>query len=153
MVWHFRLSQRDHFLRNERYLNNLSPISKIYYPLGVIKEVFIGKILKSLDFGRFLNWNYVKNLTWTKWPLKPTLGPLERLGRLMEWKLWYYEEHRFFFNFRGIGYYYCYLKRFIFIYIKLPLKPSVSAIEITARPFPTKNLLLPHYVCIFCLVS
>ena len=45
-------------------------------------EVFIGKDLKNLSFGRFFKWNYVKILAKIAWPLEPTHGQLECLGHL-----------------------------------------------------------------------
>ena len=58
----------------------------IFDPLGVNREVFISKNLKSLLFRRFLNWNCVKNSIESTWPLKPIyphyLGCLNNMARL-----------------------------------------------------------------------
>ena len=74
---------RRSFLRNKRSLKTISMWSLHNFSnLFTLKEVFIGKSMKSLSFGRFLNWNCVKILVEIAWPLKPTHGPLMRLGRL-----------------------------------------------------------------------
>ena len=75
------LSRRSS-LKNERSLNNLSPIFMISNPQGVKREVLIGKSSKSFDFERFFNWIYVKYLVESTWSLEPTHWPLECLGRL-----------------------------------------------------------------------
>ena len=83
MVWHFRFLPRKPSLENNmRFLTNLQKSLWLLNPLRVNREVFIGKCLKNLGFGRFLNWNCVKNLTENAWPLEPTHGPLEHLGCL-----------------------------------------------------------------------
>ena len=48
------LSRRSS-LKNERSLNNLSPIFMIFNPQGVKREVLIGKSSKSFGFERFFN--------------------------------------------------------------------------------------------------
>ena len=75
------LSRRSS-LKNERSLNNLSPIFMLSNPQGVKREVLIGKSSKSFDFERFFNWIYVKYLVESTWSLEPTHWPLECLGRL-----------------------------------------------------------------------
>ena len=80
------LSRRSS-LKNERSLNNLSPIFIISNPQGVKREVLIGKSSKSFDFERFFNWIYVKYLVESTWPLEPTHWPLECLGRLSSMNL------------------------------------------------------------------
>ena len=61
-------------LKKIRSLNDLSPI---FNPLGIIREVFIGKSPKSLNFRRVLIKFAWKILAESAWPLKLTCSPLK----------------------------------------------------------------------------